>query len=358
MSTVTQTATEIEKARWWPSPRRLLIVFIGSNVIAALLWATKDNPFLPIWVFSQCVSMSICVVFTATHHFSPARFGYIPAVLVGVLVGYPIGILLARALGFGQAAHEVTSNWNSLLRFAIAGLIFTMAFSYFFYSRMRMRDLEQARQASELREATGQRTALLAELRLLQAQIEPHFLFNTLANLHSLIGRDDALARQLLEQLNDYLRASLVHSRARQATLGDEVDMLTAYCAIQKLRMGERLQTRIEIDPSLRSEPFPPMLLQPLVENAMIHGIEPKLGTGEVLIRATRDNGMLRIVVADNGVGFASSPGGHGVGLSNVRERLAVLFAGQARIEIKENTPVGVVVELCLPQWQPSESAL
>jgi len=353
MNTSIHTAAESEKARWWPSPRRLLIVFVGSCIIATLLWATKDRPFLPVWVFAQCVGLSICVVFTATHHFSPARFGYIPAVLIGVLVGYPIGIFIARTLGFEQAAHDVTSDRGALLRYAIAGLIFTMAFSYYFYSRIRILDLEQARQAADLREATGQKTALLAELRMLQAQIEPHFLFNTLANLHSLIGRDDALAKQLLEQLNDYLRASLVHSRARQATLGDEMDMLTAYCAIQRLRMGERLQTRIEIDATLRSVAFPPMLLQPLVENAMIHGIEPKLGAGEVGIRAMHDAGMLHIVVEDDGVGFGASASAQGVGLSNVRERLAALYAGQARLEVKENTPTGVTVEL----WLPLDSA-
>ncbi|MEC5387457.1 histidine kinase [Uliginosibacterium sp. H3] len=346
----TPFTADSEKAFWWPSMRRLLFVFVGSSIIAALLWATKGRPFVPCWIFSQCVGMSICFVFTAVHHFSPPRFGHVPAILLGVLLGYPVGIFIAKLLGSGAAAAEVTGDGYALLRYAVAGLIFTAAFSYFFHSRMRIVELERARQEAELRETTGQKTALLAELRLLQAQIEPHFLFNTLANLHSLIGRDDALAKQLLEQLNDYLRASLVHSRARQATLGDEMDMLTAYCAIQRLRMGERLQTRIEIDPALRSVAFPPMLLQPLVENAMIHGIEPKLGAGEVQIRVTREAGMLHIVVQDDGVGFAaSSAGGQGVGLSNVRERLAALFGGQARIEVRENVPAGVVVALWIP---------
>ncbi|HEX5126627.1 MAG TPA: histidine kinase, partial [Rhodocyclaceae bacterium] len=280
------------------------------------------------------------------------RFGYIGAAAVGLVIGYPIGILLADLLGFGHAAHEIMSNWHALVRYVAAAAIFTLAFMYFFHSRVRIVELEQARQEADLRETTAQKTALLAELRLLQAQIEPHFLFNTLANLHSLIGHDDVLAKQLLEQLNDYLRASLAHSRAHHATLGDECDMLDAYLAIQRQRMGGRLNTMMNIDPALRGEAFPPMLLQPLVENAIIHGVEPKVGNGEVRIRATRDNGMLHIVVEDDGVGFNTAQAGQGMGLANVRERLAALFGDKARLELKENVPTGVRVELWLPNEQ------
>jgi sensor histidine kinase YesM len=336
----------------FPTWQRLLTVFVGSTLVAALLWATKGrhgDSFPDIWVFSQCVGLSICFVHALADHFWRKRFGYAPAIIVGVLVGYPAGIFIAGQLGFSNAVSEIRQDGSALFRYAVAGVIFALAFTYYFYSRIRMLKLEQARREAELRETTGQKTALLAELRLLQAQIEPHFLFNTLANLHSLIGRDDALARQLLEKLNDYLRASLAHSRARQATLGDECAMLEAYLAIQQLRMGGRLQTNIEIDAKLRELAFPPMLLQPLVENAIIHGIEPKLGTGEVWIRAVYDKNMLRICIEDDGVGFGPSPSEHGIGISNVRERLGALFSGRARLEIKDRVPAGVAIDMWVP---------
>ncbi|MFT3734190.1 MAG: histidine kinase [Rhodocyclaceae bacterium] len=344
-----------DKPQVLPSSRRLLIVLIGNTLIAAMLWATGNKrPFLDLWLLTESIGLSICFVFTAVHHLTRERFGLLPALVLGTLVGFPAGAWLVQWLGVGWATTEVLHSSGALFRYGIIGFICTAAFSYFFQSRLRIFSLDQARREAELREAQGQKAALLAELRLLQAQIEPHFLFNTLANLHSLIGRDDAAARQLLERLNDYLRASLVHSRARQATLGDEADMLSAYLDIQAQRMGGRLQTRIAIDDSLRGLAFPPMLLQPLVENAIVHGIEPKLGEGRISVEVLREgegeSEGLRVVIADDGVGFGkAASSGQGVGLANVRERLAALYGAAARLDIKDNAPQGARVELCLP---------
>lgn len=339
-----------------PTWRQLLVVAAGNTLIAVLLWAVGAQwPFFGVWVTSECLGLAVCFCYSAAAYFLRPRFGLLPAIVVGIGVGLPAGVLLARLIGFDAAYHELFSNWAAAARYALLVLIFTLAFSYFFHSRLRIVALEQARQEAELREATGQKAALQAELRLLQAQIEPHFLFNTLANLHSLIGRDDAGARRLLETLNDYLRTSLAHSRAARATLGDECDMLTAYLAIQAQRMGGRLQTRIEVDDALRGTPFPPMLLQPLVENAILHGIEPKLGTGQVSVTAARVGEWLHVAVRDDGVGLGAGPhaGGSGIGLANVRERLRALYGEHARFELKENRPAGVIAEL----WIPIETA-
>jgi sensor histidine kinase YesM len=230
------------------------------------------------------------------------------------------------------------------------GVVFTLVFVWFFRSRERMHELEQARQAAELREITGQKATLAAQLRHLQAQIEPHFLFNTLANLHSLIGRDDTAARSMLEKLNDYLRASLVHSRADRTSLDDECRLLEAYLGIQAQRMGGRLVWEIAVPAALRGLTFPPMLLQPLVENAVRHGLEPKVGPGHLRITAREDNGQLALIVSDDGVGLAGKPYNAGVGLANVRERLATLFGPSARFELIETPPAGVTAQLWMPK--------
>ena len=192
-----------------------------------------------------------------------------------------------------------------------------------------------------------------ARLRALQAQIEPHFLYNTLANVVSLIGPQPQKAQHMLERFIDYLRASLDASRADQATLGAEVDLISAYLDVLAVRMGARLRYRIEIDDALRALPLSPMLLQPIVENAITHGLEPKVEGGDSLLRAQLDAGVLCITISDTGVGLAgdltsNKPGG-GVGMSNLRERLKHLYGSEARVELLENRPCGLTAKLLLP---------
>jgi sensor histidine kinase YesM len=197
-----------------------------------------------------------------------------------------------------------------------------------------------------------------ARLRALQAQIEPHFLYNTLANVVSLIDSQPARARRMLERFIDYLRASLSASRAEHATLQGELDLAAAYLDVLGVRMEERLRWRFDRDPAASGLPLPPMLLQPLVENAIMHGIEPKLEGGEIVVRARVDDGMLCIEVADSGLGLrtaAPRPGG-GVGLANLRERLRQLYGASAQLQLIENPAGGVTSRLLLPLLVPSST--
>jgi LytS/YehU family sensor histidine kinase len=184
---------------------------------------------------------------------------------------------------------------------------------------------------------------------MLQAQIEPHFLFNTLANVSCLIDSDPQLAKKLLERLNDWLRVALARARSNSANLGDELGMLENYLQILKIRFGERLRWHIDVPEDARLTVFPPMLLQPLVENAVRHGIEPKLGGGEIGIRATTDASTLRIEVSDTGVGLMGDESG-GAGLANVRARLATLFGAKGRLTLENMTGGGVAATLELPK--------
>lgn len=173
-----------------------------------------------------------------------------------------------------------------------------------------------------------QRQLMQARLKLLQAQVEPHFLFNTLAAVDYLIETDPPRASVMQKTLIAYLRASLPQMRQESSTLGRELQLIRAYLALLKMRIEERLEFDIEVSPELESAVFPPMVLQTLVENAIQHGIEPKPGGGRVSVRALHEGGNLRVDVVDTGVGLRTDvPGqstaadGSGLGLDNIRKR-------------------------------------
>lgn len=150
-------------------------------------------------------------------------------------------------------------------------------------------------------------------------------------------------AKAMLLDLNQYLRTTLRQTREDDSTLGREVDVMVAYLKIFRIRMGERLQFTVDLPESLKHKAFPPMLLQPLVENAVIHGIEPAEESGRIDIRVQHPPGALRVQISDTGVGFADNAG-DGVGLANVRKRLGLLFGSRSRLIVKANRPHGVMV--------------
>lgn len=334
--------------------RDLLLVFLGNTLITTMLWlAGMRGGFGSIWLISQCIGFGICFSHTAVCKFSKAGKPYGWRLAVGITAGATFGMGVAYLLGVMPDLVSRIDLWT-LVRMLGLSLIIGAVVSLFFYNREQISALKISRQATELRELASQKEAITANLKLLQAQIEPHFLFNTLANLHSLIGQNDALARTLLERLNDYLRASLVHSRAEVSTLADECRLLAAYLDIQALRMGGRLSWQIDIAKALQALAFPPMLLQPLVENAISHGIEPRIGAGKVEISASIESQRLKLTVRDDGRGLGHASNGHGVGLSNVRERLAALYGSEAELILRDNQPSGVIAELWIPLPAPA----
>lgn len=189
-----------------------------------------------------------------------------------------------------------------------------------------------------------------AQLKMMQAQVEPHFLFNTLASVDYLIETDPARASKMQKNLIQYLRAALPQMRQGSTTLGKEIALCRAYLEILKVRMEDRLQFAITVPQGLATARFPPMMLQSLVENAIKHGLEPKAEGGSLTISADIANGNLRVTVADTGLGFAAAARpGTGVGLANVRERLAALYGGRASLSIEANTPTGTIVTIEVP---------
>jgi sensor histidine kinase YesM len=271
-----------------------------------------------------------------------------------------LGVVAGNAIFWGINPLRVLRNgaeMTPLLPFSL--LVGLFMFAVFLMGERRItREMKEARQNEQMANAAQ----LLAEARLrgLQAQIEPHFLYNTLANVVGLIGTDPKQAQHMLERFIDYLRASLAASRADHATLGAELDMIAAYLDVLGVRMGARLRYRFDIGPGCRDLVLAPMLLQPLVENAVAHGLEPKVEGGEIVLGAQLHDGQLRIEVSDTGVGLSGAPpkAGGGVGLSNLRARLRSLYAGQAQVQLLENQPCGITVRLVLPLKETPPSTI
>jgi sensor histidine kinase YesM len=315
---------------------------IFNTAIAAVL--SMLMPSVLFWhnfVFSQCIGLSVMAINTTVVNYlqsSVVRWAILSITLPGSVA---IGMTLAFFItGVGSWSDKYV--WPTMVLGLFFGLIgsITLLLSERIDAEVEKRQLIQSE--SEKRE-------IEANLKMLQAQIEPHFLFNTLANVSSLIDSDPVLAKKLLERLNDWLRVALVRARSDSATLGDELDMLENYLQILKIRFGERLRWHIDVPEDARLTAFPPMLLQPLVENAVRHGIEPKLGGGEIGICASTDTSMLRIEVSDTGVGLIGDEGG-GAGLTNVRARLATLFGAKGRLTLENKAGGGVAATLELPK--------
>ena len=176
-------------------------------------------------------------------------------------------------------------------------------------------------------------------------------LFNTLANLRALIGVDPAAAQQMLDRLNDYLRATLAASRATQHPLAAEFDRLADYLALMAVRMGPRLGYVLQLPDDLRALPVPTLLLQPLVENALRHGLDPRLEGGRIEVSAARQGPRLRLAVRDTGVGFdpARAPDASRFGLTQVRERVATAYGGRGQVSVQTAPGAGCTVSIELP---------
>lgn len=215
-------------------------------------------------------------------------------------------------------------------------------------------------QALRQREEIAATAQLLAEARLsaLQAQIEPHFLYNTLANVLSLIDTQPAQARHMLERFIDFLRAGLQASRAESATVGAELDLAAAYLDVLAVRMGKRLRYRIEAGDAARAVSIAPMLIQPLVENAVMHGLEPKVDGGSIVLSACADGARLVIDIADDGVGIGNAPprSGGGVGMANVKARVLSRYGAAGQVQLIDHSGGGTIVRLILPTVPSSTS--
>ena len=273
---------------------------------------------------------------------------YLAVPTAGVFAGYFIGLILLNP----AAARHTIFTPGIVVSFAMVSVLVSCVL--LFLSLMRAREMrgQELLAAEQHRVLEADHRALQAQLRMLQAQIEPHFLYNTLANAVGLIDPAPARARLLLERLIDYLRMTLAASRDTDAPLQRQVDAITAYLELMKLRMGERLRYRIAVTDEAAGISLPPMLLQPVIENAISHGLEPNIAGGEIVLTAAIEQHQLCIVISDTGVGLRANGAGKvggGVGLSNLRERIVALYGKDGSLNITTNAAGGVSVSLRIP---------
>lgn len=346
--------------RWLPADshqgvqRRALIVWGVAALIALVqhYFSPQMHPMGQSLVYSYAISTSIwflCdpmrivlhrwLVTEAPYYwaFNARSIAYLMAVIV---LGYAIGISIGDAYT-GRSTWELMKlSPERFWGFMIWSLFISLGFLFFFYHRERARELESL--ATETR------------LKLLESQLEPHMLFNTLANLRVLIRLDPDRATAMLDQLGDYLRATLAASRSEgQHSMALEFQRLRDYLGLMSVRMGDRLRCTLDLPDELASHPVPPLLLQPLVENAIRHGLEPAVHGGEITVRARREAGALHITVQDTGVGFSGEPRA-GFGLTQVRERLSTAFGAQARLDWTSAAGQGTQIRITLPLQTPA----
>lgn len=230
------------------------------------------------------------------------------------------------------------------VRYATIGALFAASYTMHRREMQRMEELQR----TELDRANLTQQMDEARLQALLAQIEPHFLFNTLATVRSLYQSEPAVAASMLDNLSRYLAVALPRMRESDSTFGREAALAEAYLSIQQIRMGTRLKFAIDVPDDLQRAHLPPMMLLTLVENAIKHGIGPLAGGGTIRISAARSDGQLTLQVADTGRGFAKQLGS-GAGLANIRARLAALYGASARLRLGVNSPHGVIMTIVLP---------
>jgi sensor histidine kinase YesM len=344
-------------AELWPDTLKGVLRAIA---VAAVFWALAAtllyllSPGLDTWsrllVFHECVGMTmvVCVLLLRRMRaFSPFRpmtrwlLTGVVAIPTGFVVGHQFAFLL-----LGEPLRMVGYLSVSLIPVLFTLLVGGVGLHYY---ATREQLATEAAARSE-----AQRLAVDAQLRLLRAQLEPHMLFNTLANLRSLVREDMDRAESMIDQLIVYLRSALAASQTESVSLSREFAQLRAYLDIMSLRMGPRLTYALDLPPELEATTVPPMLLQPLVENAIKHGLEPKVGPGSIEVAARATAAGIEIRINDSGLGLPADEeeepaGGTSYGLQHVRDRLHAVYGPAARLSLERRRPAGVSALVFIP---------
>lgn len=329
----------------------------------ALFWAFASvllffaapglDSFGRILIFQECSGTAIVVIALLVRRSRWLTKGsQLPQWLLIGFIAIPSGYVLGHIVAFlmfGEAIRFISPGPDRMVPIVFT-LLVTGFMLYFFATREQL--ASEAAQRSE-----AQRLAVESQLRMLRTQLEPHMLFNTLANLRSLVGDDPRQAEVMIDRLIVYLRSALAASRTESTTLSREFSQLRAYLDIMSVRMGTRLTYQIDMPAELDQTKIPPMLLQPLLENAIRHGIEPKVGSGSIEVVARRTQDSVEISVLDTGIGLppddevnlSTDATGGSYGLLHVRERLAVIYGSRASLTLTRREPSGVCAVVSIP---------
>ena len=338
--------------------RRVLVAIVLAVSVAAALNPLFVTPFMVLLGRTLVIAMVLLVVFIAAGMW---RQNWLPSWLVRVLavaVAAPMATFLVYLPAVGGDVSAVLAHEGRLSGFIlIAGCSLVIAPLLALGAMYRERDAQARSQQLqfELERTTLERQALDAQLQVLHAQIEPHFLFNTLANVQVLVESGSPQAAVVLKSLIAYLRAAMPRLNDEQATLGQEIGLVRAYLELMHMRMPDRLSFDVAVPQDLLNLRFPAMALLTLVENAIRHGIDPSEQGGRIEVGAARDTAAaaVHLWVADTGVGMNDTARA-GTGLTNLRARIRAFFGDDARFELLEQSPHGLRAELVLPEPKPN----
>lgn len=339
------------------------IVAVANTLIATMLTlAGQGEGFLWNFVYSQCIGLLILLLMLLPKLLWPdhvrTRWQAAAINVLAVVAGFVGGSVLASWI-LGAPAMIARRGESGMLLPVLVTVLASAGCIGFFWQRERVASLaadaaaeRERAEAERARAETASRQATEAQLNLIRTQLEPHMLFNTLANLRSLMDIDPPRAQVMVDHLIAFLRATLAASRSGTVALRDEFEVARDYLALMTIRMGDRLQHSLDLPDALADVQVLPMLLQPLVENAVRHGIEPAIEGGRIDVSARARNGRLVLAVSDSGLGFDPAGRPPGFGLSQVRERLATAFGEHARLQV-ESPRAGGVSGTCVTVIMP-----
>jgi hypothetical protein len=347
----------------------LVVVFALTRVVNGVFVSIRDGELLQ-WLLALLTdslshglmaAVMLALVVPVINLGPRAGWTRIVALIVAVAVAAPICAAIRmeylvlvdglNGMGWADFPRRFLGRWS--LRYGLLGAALTAMAEF---HRREVASVEAMHRAEMDRLALDRQMAE-ARLQVLQAQIEPHFLFNTLANVRRLYQTDLAGGRSMLENLMRYLEVALPRMRENTSTLEREAALIEAYLNVQQIRMGRRLAFEIDMPDALRDVAVPPMMLLTLVENAIKHGLNPLLEGGFVRIAATGNDQQLQLAVADTGRGFGEGTSGGGTGLANIRARLVALYGSAASLALTLNTPRGITATIALPMDLPRSPA-
>ena len=336
------------------SVKHFIITILFNTVIALVLFimVIDKASFFDVFIISQITGLSICFFILIAVHIGKKKGDEWSA--TGIIAGLTAGVFSSALLSwvflfYSHNSEPVNYFKETFLYVFVFGIVFGIPISYFFSSKQKIIESEKLIQKEKIKRLTIEKEAAMTSLRLLQAQIEPHFLFNTLSNVISLFDIDIEKARQMLININEYLRICLQRTRQEMITLTEELDLVRQYLEIFKIRMGKRLNYEIHDRTSIFELPFPPLIIQPLVENSIKYGLEPQLDGGTITIDCWVEESILKIEIIDTGTGLDKDAGKAGIGINNVSLRLDNIYDGAAGLELTQNYPTGIKAMIKVP---------
>jgi signal transduction histidine kinase len=337
--------------------RRVRFVLGVCTLFGVLLGLGSQTAMIIVIARTMLVGMAILLMFGLFEQRPkrlPGWLGRWALQLLGIVIVIPFAAALAYWVTTGGNPELGTNKLRQAgyAQLCITALLFAPWIAVGAMIRQRDAAVRDQALAFELEKSQLERAALDTRLRLLQAQVEPHFLFNTLANVQALVDAGSPQASNVLKSLIAYLRAAVPRMHEIGTTLGQELELVRAYLELMQMRIPDRLQFTLHIEPAANRLQCPPMTLLTLVENAVRHGIDPREEGGRIDVDVWLRDGRCHVRVTDTGIGLQQKTGGLGTGLSTLRERMQLAFGGDAQLQLTEVQPHGVCAELEFPARQ------